>query len=391
MLSRRLKQLRLARGLSLEALAAEIGGIVTKQALSKYEQGKMQPSREVLNKLAAALKIRSTYLWNEPAVSVEFIAYRKTSRFPKKEQEKVENIVRQTLEERFRLQNLIQQKNGIDLPVQELSVKTLEDADRAAEKMRQRWNLGLDPIARVIDVLEEHHIHVLEIDTSDRFDGMAAIACDNEKQIRAAAVVTRSGLPGERQRLDLVHELGHLVLKISPACDAEKAAFRFGAAFLAPAAVILREVGEKRGFVQPQELLLFKRRFGLSIQAFLYRLRDLGIINESYYKQWCIDISRLGWKKQEPLEMPPEQPTWLRQNVLRALSEGVISKEEGEAILDEEIEMEQPLSLIQRQAFLKLPLEERRRILAEQAEKMAAHYEEDMAWKTLEGEDIIEY
>ena len=35
MICQRLKQLRLARGLSLDALAAEMGGIVTKQALSK--------------------------------------------------------------------------------------------------------------------------------------------------------------------------------------------------------------------------------------------------------------------------------------------------------------------------------------------------------------------
>ena len=35
----RLKQLRLARGLSLDELAAAMGGIVTKQALSKYELG----------------------------------------------------------------------------------------------------------------------------------------------------------------------------------------------------------------------------------------------------------------------------------------------------------------------------------------------------------------
>jgi hypothetical protein len=36
-----------------------------------------------------------------------------------------------------------------------------------------------------------------------------------------------------------------------------------------------------------------------------------------------------------------------------------------------------PLSLLQRRAFLNLPMEERRRILAEQAEKAAPHYEQD--------------
>lgn len=44
--------------------------------------------------------------------------------------------------------------------------------------------------------------------------------------------------------------------------------------------------------------------------------------------------------------------------------------------------------------FLKLPIEERRRILAEQAEQMAEHYEEESARRERElwqGGDIVEY
>lgn len=390
MIDQRIKQLRLARGLSLEALAAEMGGLVTKQALSKYEHGKAQPSRDVLNKLAAALKVKAAYLWREPDVTVTFVAYRKKSRLPKREQEKIESFVRQSLEERIQLQNLIQQHNGVDLPIQELPVKQEEDAEGAARDLRTRWNLGLDPIASMVNVLEDHHVHVLEIDASEKFDGISALARD-DKDIQAAAVVTRRGVAGERQRLNLAHELGHLVLKVSKNVDEEKAAFRFGAALLAPAEAVLREVGEKRSFVQPQELLLIKRRFGLSIQALLYRLRDLDVITESYYKQWCIDINRLGWRKEEPLEMPPEEPHWLRQSILRAVSEEVLTQEEAERILGEELEVEEPLSLIERRAFMNLPIEERRRILAEQARKMATHYEKDSEWKDYQGGDIVEY
>jgi hypothetical protein len=49
------------------------------------------------------------------------------------------------------------------------------------------------------------------------------------------------------------------------------------------------------------------------------------------------------------------------------------------------------LSVIGRRAFLKLSLEERRRIMAEQAEKMAQYYEQDQEWKELQGGDIVEY
>ena len=45
-----------------------------------------------------------------------------------------------------------------------------------------------------------------------------------------------------------------------------------------------------------------------------------------------------------------------------------------------------PLSLQDRRAFLKLPLAERRRLLANQAEQMVVHYEKDPEWREfLEG------
>lgn len=50
-----------------------------------------------------------------------------------------------------------------------------------------------------------------------------------------------------------------------------------------------------------------------------------------------------------------------------------------------------PLSLDQRRAFLKLPLEERRRILQTQAETLATHYQTDPEWQDLQVGDLIDY
>jgi hypothetical protein len=64
----------------------------------------------------------------------------------------------------------------------------------------------------------------------------------------------------------------------------------------------------------------------------------------------------------------------------------MISQEETSAAI-------QSLSLVQRRAFMKLPLAERRRILAEQAAQIAAHYasqeaqEERESWQ---GGDLVE-
>jgi hypothetical protein len=61
---------------------------------------------------------------------------------------------------------------------------------------------------------------------------------------------------------------------------------------------------------------------------------------------------------------------------------------------EETIEATAPLTLADRLAFMKLPIEERRRILAEQAEAMIAEYvlESNRRERELwQGGDIVEY
>lgn len=392
MLNHRLKQLRLARGLSLDELAAKMGGIVTKQALSKYELGTAQPSPVVLNKLSAALVVKASHFWSEPTVNVEFVAYRRKSSFPKREREKVESLVIRTLEERLKILSFINDAKKNEIPVKEWKIKTLEDAEEAASSLRERWDLGMDPISSLVSTLESHWIQVIEIEADERFDGISAIASDTREDVVAgAAVVTRRGISGDRQRFSLAHELGHIVLDLGKGVDEEKAAHRFGAALLAPADAVRREAGSRRTFIHTEELLLLKQRYGMSIQAFVRRLFELHIINDSHYKQWVIDISRLGWRKEEPGELPPEQPQWFRQQVLRLLTEKVITKEAAETVLGESVDEEAPLSLIERRAFMKLPLTERRRIMQAQAERLLGSYEKDAERQEWQGGDIIEY
>ncbi|OUL22881.1 hypothetical protein BV378_23510 [Nostoc sp. RF31YmG] len=46
---------------------------------------------------------------------------------------------------------------------------------------------------------------------------------------------------------------------------------------------------------------------------------------------------------------------------------------------------------ISRREFMKLPLEERRHILAEQAELMLPHYQQNKEWQELETGDLVDY
>lgn len=49
------------------------------------------------------------------------------------------------------------------------------------------------------------------------------------------------------------------------------------------------------------------------------------------------------------------------------------------------------ITLASRRAFMRLTLEERRRILAQQAEEMLLHYQHDSEWKELQTDDLIDY
>ena len=58
------------------------------------------------------------------------------------------------------------------------------------------------------------------------------------------------------------------------------------------------------------------------------------------------------------------------------------------------VSSEEIITLEQRRAFLKLPLAERRRLLSQQAEQAASHYESEQSLREREawqGGDIVEY
>ena len=391
MLGERLRRFRLARGMSLGGLEAAIDGTVSAQTLSKYERGKMEPTATTLNQIASGLGVKSAQLWGEPPCHIEWIAFRKRARLGKRERERIQSFVAEELEKRVQLQEQIYEGNALEFPVLSVPVRNLEDAEEAALVLRSTLNLGIDPIANLIDVLEDHYIHIIEIEANEAFDGISALARDNDNKPLAAAIATRSGVPGDRQRLNIAHELGHLILELCEGVDPEKAAFRFGAAFLAPAEQLRRDVGEKRSRIQRRELFYLKKRYGMSMQAMLFRLRDLGIITNTYYKRWCIQINKLGWKKHEPIEMLPEKPVRFHQQVLRALSEEFISEIEAEQLLNNVVKLSTNPLLSERGQFLALPKRERHRILSEQAKEMADFYEHDTEWREWEGGPIVEY
>ena len=111
---------------------------------------------------------------------------------------------------------------------------------------------------------------------------------------------------GERSRFDAAHELGHLVLHKHAApngLEAEKQANEFAAAFLIPEAP-LRAAGRIAGLPKVVQL---KQEWSVSVAAMAYRLHETGLLTKWNYQQIFIEISRRGWRTEEPAPIRREQ------------------------------------------------------------------------------------
>ena len=64
------------------------------------------------------------------------------------------------------------ERNSLELPIQGIPVHELDDAEHAALALREKWNLGIGPIANLVGVLEDHFIHIIEVDADETFDGI---------------------------------------------------------------------------------------------------------------------------------------------------------------------------------------------------------------------------
>lgn len=91
--SQRLKNARIMQGLSMDELCEVMGNIVSKQAISKYENGKMLPNSTVLIQLANVLHTSIDYFFKPFQVKLEGIEFRKKAKLLSKEKAKIEEQV----------------------------------------------------------------------------------------------------------------------------------------------------------------------------------------------------------------------------------------------------------------------------------------------------------
>ena len=329
----RVKLARMSAGLNQRQLGKELG--MSPMAISKYETGEVVPNSRVLIRLSEVLNVPLDFFFRSIEVTLSEPQYRCRKALKKSEEKKILGRTRDWLERYLEIELITDQTRELDIPSGEpCTVASMEDVEDAAQQVRDYWSLGLDPIENVMDVLEQHGIKVGLIEASEAFDALT-FYYDNHTPV----IVINSVMSGDRQRFNLAHELGHLVLRCEGDIDPEKAMQRFAGAFLVPKAMASLEIGEHRNALNMDELHVLKRKYGMSMAAWIFRATDLGILAPETALRYWMYFKRKGWHKQEPFDpVPAERPTHMVLLTLRALSENRITKSRVKELLGTEME-----------------------------------------------------
>ena len=321
----RIKMTRKANRMSMRNLALKAE--ISPMAISKYERGLDTPSSGVLLRIARALGVSVDYFFRPKTIAVQLQAYRKHSTLGIKEQGAIQMRIQEWLERYLEVESFFEEEKHLDV-LPHYVVKTVNEVEKATQELRMTWSLGLDPIENLTQLLEDRGIKVGRVDGFKHFDACTFMAG------QTPVIVTKADQPGDRQRFNLGHELGHLVLEVSENLDAEKISHRFVGAFLAPEPAVRFELGNKRTSLDINELNLLKQKYGLSMQAWIFRARDLEIITPQAAERLHKRFRANNWHHEEPGKAyPSEIPRRMEQLVYRALVEDLISRSKAQELL----------------------------------------------------------
>lgn len=292
----RLLLARKLRGLTLADLSRQTGHNV--QTLSRYENGRQEPSPESVERLATALSLPEGFFFRRevdgvPVDAVSFRALTKTPAF-RRDQALAGGEVAVEIADWINAHFRVPSPNLLSVGLPDGS--SLVAVEEAALRVRRHWELGSRPITNLLHLLESRGVRVFslvqEVRDVDAFSfyrqGIPYIFVD-------------TGKTAERQRFDLAHELGHLIIHQGServhGREAEKQADRFAAAFLMPREDIL---GQRMRNASVERILAGRRRWRVSAMALTHRLRELGLLTEWGYRSCCVDLSNSGYRTSEP-------------------------------------------------------------------------------------------
>ena len=276
-------------------------------ALTSYEKGSSNPDVRDIEVLAAELGVHPEffYLHDMEEVPESVVSFRRASKTSKRQQCAARGAAQMAVE----FFGVIE--SAFKLP--DLQVPEIDDAtpEQAAEEVRAQWHLADRPIADMMSLLESKGVRILSLDHRCKDVDAFCFSRDGVSYIFVSTVKT-----AERQRFDLAHELGHLVLHADLSTDGAKSKERerqadaFASAFLMPASRIYTQ--SMKG-APVERILKAKKYWQVSAMAMARRLHDLKLLSDWQYRTVTVELSRRGYRSAEPDGIQREQSQLLRK------------------------------------------------------------------------------
>lgn len=293
------------RALTQTKLAEEV--CMSQADISKFETGIKTPSDEQMRRLASHLRFPTDFFFLGESVR----AFGSGCVYHRKRQSATETKLRQLLAmvnvRRIQVKQLLHSV----APRNEYTFECMDideydgKAANVALALRAFWKLPPGPVQSVIRVIENAGGIVLKADfATDKVDalsqwlpGMPPIFLINDR------------IPTDRMRWTLTHEIGHIVMHRFLTENMEKEADEFAAEFLMPA----RDIKPHLSGVTLPKLASLKPHWRVAMSALLRRASDLGTIAPRTKQYLWTQMGMRGYRTHEPVQIPSEQPTLLRE------------------------------------------------------------------------------
>jgi Zn-dependent peptidase ImmA (M78 family)/transcriptional regulator with XRE-family HTH domain len=311
----RLREAREARGLTAIALASLLG--VTRAAVSQYEQDLQSPRPDVMERICQCLGLPAKFFLRDKGRHEGTIYWRSLASVTKLSRTAVERRLgwMQELVECLRefVDFPIPDFPELELPSDPLRI-TYEEIESIAMAVRRHWKLGDAPIQDGVMVLENNGVFISRDDLY--VTALDALSRWSAEDGTPYCLIASGKCSAARSRMDLYHELGHLLLHrgidqrylLSPPVHKliEEQAYRFAGAFALPEQSFAADIYS----LSLDAFVNLKATWRVSVGMMLKRCENLGIIDEPTGKKLWIGMSARGWRTREPLddEMPIEYP-----------------------------------------------------------------------------------
>ena len=336
----RLKEALQFRGKKMTELADETG--ISKQSLSLYANAGNKPPFENVEKIARTLDFPVDFFTSEDlcTVSTGHTYFRSQASATKKSRnaQKIKlEYVSKMYEVILNYVNVpelnLPDTTGIDIPEDIINVdseQAINEIEKLAMLIREFWDLGSGPIDNLQYALQSNGIIVTGFRNVDSdIDAFSQQIKIDGKTIYIIALAIGSK-PIERLRFDMAHELGHILLHTWGEDNEEISRDEFNARekqanMFASALLLPKKSFSKSVSAYPTNIdyyFALKKKWKVSMQAMMYRARQLDIISANQFQYMMRIMSKNGYRLHEPGDKPGEIGDTIFQAALDMLFEG---------------------------------------------------------------------